>query len=209
MPYISTNDLSIVRDLILKHDVEACGLLLTNREQEGLASRMSEQFPSRENPNELQLFIDAYGRQENGRGMCRHRGYTKYVWHTHPKGLIAYPSTEDIMNILKWHLGNDIHNFPVTHLVFSNWGIWEVHSAKKFQMDSHWIKFLYETIKPVIDKLWYISDKGLVYTDDVRPHIDAVIREIKTRVNKDREFNLQIAFTPWSDVRKTYAIIYD
>jgi len=55
---------------------------------------------------------------EKGRGTCRHQGYTSNILHTHPPSSYSYPSTEDIIKVIKHH------GKIVNSLIGTKWGIW-------------------------------------------------------------------------------------
>lgn len=186
MSYVSTQDLEFIRKLVFEKNVEVCGFLLTHREQENLKKHKDRRFLiPHDDRKMLMTFIDSIGIDLTDRGFCQHTRYTKYIWHTHSHNLLPYPSAEDIVNMLKWHINNTKNDYPVSSVIFTLWGIWEIHSDKKYQLDQKWLEYLHYTVKQSIDKLYKNIE-----------NIELVIREISEKINK-HIFNIQIWFTKW------------
>lgn len=178
-PYISYKGLATVQELILGKNVEACGHLLEQKS------------------NELTVYISVYGKQIAGRGTCQHLKYTKYIFHTHPSGLIAYPSAEDVVNILKT-------GAPFTSVIFTNWGIWEISSAEKMPLDRNWRNYLHTVISQAANGLYHVTDKGLVMNNKREGFIVDYIRNVLSIVNGNEHLHLTLgmSFTPWRAIKR-------
>jgi hypothetical protein len=189
MAYVSKNDLDVVNDILLDLDVEVCGMLLPEKR------------------GRLLLYIEKIGTKvmhgKEERGTCQLDKYTKYVWHTHPKGLAAYPSVEDIIDMLKWHTNNDNNNFPVTSVIFTDWGIWKITSPKKFKMNPHGIEFFRRLVDKEISPLWYETNKGIDFNE---PLVKRVVKNVVKNINNDPNVDVKIRFTKWKDIHKKYLL---
>ena len=57
---------------------------------------------------------------------CQTKKYKKMIYHTHPFVSKSYPSNKDIFKIVK--IKNKIIKISI---IFTRWGIWELHCNKK------------------------------------------------------------------------------
>lgn len=185
-PFISAEGIQIVKELVVNLNFEACGHLLENKENA-----------------ELQVYISVYGTSIGERGTCQHTEYTKYIFHTHPRKLIAYPSAEDVVTILKEHPGVGAL-YPVTSVIFTSWGIWEVSSAQKYRLDQNWLKFLHESVNAAAPGLFNITEEGLVLNEKREKFVDEYIANVLDSINGNQrsDFHLRMSFTPWRKIKK-------
>lgn len=119
------------------------------------------------------------------RGSCIwSKGYKKYMWHTHPNMCLGYPSPEDIFMVFK-------HKDKVdTSFIFSKWGIWEF-SAKQASTDRR--------IMDIVNQA-----NNWLYFQEIDKGIKKYITSIKTDLRKWIGVELEIYFTPWSEIDKKY-----
>ena len=171
---LSKNTLSTIKKLIDTLDIEACGFLVEQKN------------------SELQLYIDSYGETKDGRGSCQHSKYTKYIWHTHPHNLIAYPSPEDILKIIKKREDSN----PMISVVFTIWGTWTLFSMKKVNLDKAWITYFIEKIKIPSHILYKLTERGRgkYNLNDIEKFILSVQQIINNKLN----IGLEIKFFPWN-----------
>lgn len=57
------------------------------------------------------------------RGTCNHREYSSNMFHSHPVSSYAYPSTEDVIKVVK-NYGKIVNSFIAT-----KWGIWVISNT--------------------------------------------------------------------------------
>ena len=57
------------------------------------------------------------------RGTCSHQEYSSNILHTHPLSSYAYPSTEDVIKVIKKY------GKVVNSLIGTKWGIWVVSNT--------------------------------------------------------------------------------
>lgn len=193
MPYISFEDLVMIKRLIIDKDMESCGFLFENKEND-----------------ELSIFLESYGseiKKPDGkvlRGLCTWSKYTKYMWHTHSSNLIAYPSPEDLLYVIKDRGFED----PLVSIVFTKWGIWEMSNyGKKYKLTSEWIEYIKKKIDKIFKNLYLTTEKGRgelideIQISYVQSIVDAVNYEINNlRFMKEQTF--QLSFTPWQNIEK-------
>lgn len=192
-PYISSDDLNLVKHLITDFNVEACGFLL-----------------ERKNSKRLQVYMEKVGEVDKDRPerqMCQVSKYTKYIWHTHPHNLWQYPSPEDIYTIMKWHSLNSeskTNDWPRTSVMFSGWGIWEISFPHvKFQLDKNWLRFLHELSDREFHGIWQMTKDEKQLSKNIIAHIHGTIGTIVANINKQPWVNnvFKMSFTPWSNIR--------
>lgn len=191
-PVITLKDLKIVKELMNK-DVEVCGFLL---EQED---------------GKLQLYIDSVGKKLQNRGTCQHSKYTKYIFHTHNIGLIAYPSPEDIYTILKFHFNNFQNNYPHRSVVFTAWGVWEIcFPHKKLDLDKNWIRFLHEFIQKEFYGIYHLTDKGRGQLNrNTEMFVQQAVHNTVININNSTEAfgnAFEMYFTPWRKIKGEYSL---
>lgn len=179
--FISLHSLGMVRDLIINKDVEACGTIIARSD----------------GPSNFIPFIEAYGESDKNRGMCQNKSYSRYIWHTHPRNLIAYPSGEDYVKMIKGGKGR-----PHTSFVFTNWGVWEIYSKNKVDnLRQSSIVRLLTGIKEQEGGLYHISGKGRGETINpmfIAPYVKGVISVIESEFPG---IGFNISFLPWNQIR--------
>ena len=57
------------------------------------------------------------------RGTCSHKQYNSNIFHSHPSSSYAYPSTEDVVKVIK-HYGKIKNSFIAT-----KWGVWVISNT--------------------------------------------------------------------------------
>lgn len=181
MSYISEGDLQVIKSLIVDQDVEICGFLL-----------------SIDDENRLQLYIDRYGEKLATRGTCKWSRYSKYMWHTHNRGLIAYPSPEDILHVIRYR------EVEIS-LVFTIWGIWKIqYNGVKIRGENE-IKYIYNVSKIYFDRLYHETGRGRELNI---PAVMNTIIKVNLKINEipllNNRFNLQ--FKLWDEIREAYVI---
>jgi hypothetical protein len=182
MPFISGKNLEIVKDLIQNRDVEVCGNLLTSAEADvyGVGRPVGD---------ELVLYLETVGE----RSSCQNKTYAARMWHTHSKHSKGYPSASDIILPLRKR--------PDNSLIFTIWGIWEIFSREKYVNELSPERREYITdhyIQKVLDKIYKYTDGGRnpnIRTDYVRQLSESLVK-----VMRSLGYQIQIRFTPWSQV---------
>jgi hypothetical protein len=69
--------------------------------------------------------------------------YEELLWHTHPIGVKAYPSAEDVMKVLKKRSNKRMIQ---RSFIYTAWGVWELYAAKKMDIPREDEKRLVEKI---------------------------------------------------------------
>lgn len=179
---IRTQDIQTILEL-MELKVEACGFLL---------------FDDKELDNIL--YIDSISNDASAsnekRASCTLSKYTEIIWHTHPFNHKSYPSTEDILKILK--IRKD--NLPKISLIFTNWGIWQLYAGKKDYIIINLDKY----IQKELDRLYFNTQKGRAKFDLlIQNQIDTFIKNIEELCEK---YELHIKFTSWKEVENGYVI---
>lgn len=192
MAYISGQTLQTVQKLILENDVEMCGNLLLPSELEkyGIAENSQEG---------LVLYVENVGNEFS----CQNKTYTKYTWHTHSKNSKGYPSVADLFIPLR--------KTPDTSIIFTKWGIWELHTGDKYLKElteerREFLKVNY--LEKVLNKIYEYTEKGRASPLNERQH-SAVI-QLTESLNKVMQNNLKFkfiaAFTDWREIRGRYEL---
>lgn len=171
---IRTQDIQTILEL-MELKVEACGFLLSE---------------------DNILYIDSISNDKKDRASCTLSKYTEIIWHTHPFNHKSYPSTEDVLKILK--LRKD--NLPKISLIFTTWGIWKLYAGKKDYIIINLDKY----IQKELDRLYFNSQKGRAKFDlFIQNQIDTFIKNIEELCEK---YELHIKFTSWKDIENGYVI---
>lgn len=154
--FISESDLKKVRNLVDTKENEFCGFLL----EKDVSGKELELTIEKEGSLKPKGLGNEVASLKNQRGTCQLSRYTKYIWHTHPLGLKAYPSIEDILNMLNFHTNNYQNNYPYASIIFCDWGIWEIlYSGEKFPRKESTLKKREEFLYKSIDKIFYTLHK--------------------------------------------------
>ncbi|MDD4931345.1 MAG: hypothetical protein PHG66_04360 [Candidatus Colwellbacteria bacterium] len=98
------------------------------------------------------------------RGTCSHQEYSSNIIHTHPLSSYAYPSTDDIMKVIK-NYGKIVNS-----LVGTKWGIWVVSNTTSSNIYSKSQEsVLASKIKKYLDRIGFCTkttDKERETSDD-------------------------------------------
>lgn len=177
MPLISRENLDMLYSL-LESKVETCGVFL-------------------EIDTNLQPYVDSVGSEENKRPMCVMKRFTNYIWHTHPFSHKAYPSAEDILRVLKKRPKGVV---IISSLVFTAWGIWEIHSDRTAELPEEWVKYYTKVINEDFAPLYHITHGGRdPLTRNSLLFLYSVIDAIEKEINENK-FGFGMTFSPWNDV---------
>ena len=106
--------------------------------------------------------------------------YKKLLWHTHPKGVIAYPSAEDILKVVKPR--RDISMIEKS-FIYTMWGVWELYATRKAEMSLKDIEKLIRKLDNKYSKKMYNkTEKGRArtLTADMEKYVDAYIQRVET-----------------------------
>jgi hypothetical protein len=176
MVYITSKNIQDILQLIMRNNAEACGIMTVQDEH-------------------LIPFIDSFGESEGPRKMCNYTRLSKYVWHTHTKDSISYPSAEDYVAMIKLRDGVTVK----TSIVFTFWGIWELYSANKLKMGDRLREALINGIKSTEYDIYSKSGRGrgAVEIEVVNTYIANVIKAIEKLLPN---LGYKIRFTPWKDI---------
>lgn len=187
MAYISGKTLKVVKEL-MRIDAETCGNLLKSDELDRY------NVESKLNSGELLLFLETVGEKY----MCQSKTYASYHWHTHQIGSSGSISAEDILI--------PIRKRPiVTCLVFTIWGIWELHCRLKYDLsDEQTIDLREKYVRPICNAI--INHTGSGQLDPRQSHaVQHYVKELNTVLNS---FNIRFScsFTDWRDIKHNYAL---
>lgn len=121
------------------------------------------------------------------------------IWHTHSQYSKAYPSSHDIIKILKIKRLNPI--FKRTSYIFTTWGIWIVSSKNRVKMN---FTILENNIKKYLNEIYFKYYKNVSVEERINiipdmDFIDFIIESIKTEINCC-EFDMQLIL--WSELNK-------
>jgi hypothetical protein len=134
------------------------------------------------------------------RGSC----VSTNVWmnyHTHPRLVLPWPSTEDVFKILY-----DREDDPVLWgcLIFTEWGVWELYAPKKESVSQIHHKEK-EWTQETSDVLYYDLNlerqKRLPSLKEAQTYVLKYIKKWKTRF---RNLGLQMTLTSWSRIQGGY-----
>jgi hypothetical protein len=129
------------------------------------------------------------GSTNQGRGTCTHKGYTPYIFHTHPRTSMSFPSREDIGKVLK-------RETIKYSLIFTEWGIWNL-SASNHNTDETVMQSLYQTIEEqrMENDMYYISKHPTKYNQQRQDEM--IQKYIQTMMSFLESFGFTMTFTRW------------
>lgn len=148
------NDLKIFLDL----DVEICGFIIGK-----------------------EFYIDNVGNSNDSRRSCKHKYYLSQIFHTHPYTSKAYPSTEDIIKVLK-------NDKIYLSYVITSWGIYGIYFSFK-EKDKNTLNILSKEITKINDDLYFKTDKGRGKFNE-----DKILSYIKELESLLRNYQARIIF---------------
>lgn len=134
------------------------------------------------------------------RGTCSHQSYNSNIFHSHPSTSYAYPSPEDVINVIKHH-GTIKNSFIAT-----KWGVWVISNtliSNIYSSPHHDI--IYKSIKKIINQ---IGLSTLTSEEDRKIHPDKS-RDLKPedyillgKLNNELSSMLNIKFDIyiWDDI---------
>lgn len=205
--YIKTNDLAFIQRELLPQDREFCGNLLKKK-------------------NTLALEVEESGRQGNGpdgRPLCNFNRFTKYVWHTH-QGIDntrqkseqivvgSFPSAEDILTPCFPN-----NNPIISSILFSQWGVWEIHAVNKqdltydqrLKMVGHinWAGPSEDKKQPIKIMVDGTEDGKAARVNEYQIYlINNYIKSVVDFLYNFAKIELQMTFTPWSQITGSYTL---
>ena len=106
--------------------------------------------------------------------------YKKLLWHTHPDGVIAYPSAEDILKVVKPR--RDISMIEKS-FIYTTWGVWELYATRKAEMSEKDIgKLITKLDDKYSKKMYNNTEKGRArtLTADMEKYVDKYIQRVET-----------------------------
>lgn len=174
--------------LYLERDVEVCGYIgyiEGNETPQGHFINSKQPF----------LVLTDVGNANS----CVLTRYYDTIWHTHPKSEKGYPSSQDILKVLK-------HEQIRKSLVFTTWGIWIISKAgNKYDTkdtalkdtavkDTALLLYFQDLIQGNIDRLYKYNERGRKLVDINKT--ETVIKHIVEKINK-YGFGLEIDLIPW------------
>lgn len=130
---ISTEELEGIYAELEDRDDEVCGFLKSNREN-----------------NYLELDEQENISKDYTRNSCQTRKYKRMIYHTHPFVSKSYPSIEDIFKIMK-------NKIIKVSIIFTRWGIWELHCNKKTDKIS---KEIINAVNEQLTNIYYNQNNG-------------------------------------------------
>jgi hypothetical protein len=192
MAYISAKTLQTVKEMISENSVEMCGNLLQPSElgKYGLAESKEEG---------LVLYVENVGNESS----CQNKTYTKYTWHTHSKASKGYPSVADIFVPLR--------KTPDTSIIFTIWGIWELHAGQKYAKElteekREFLKVNY--LEKVLRKIYEHTDAGRANPLSEKQY--TAVTQLTESLNKLMQEKLGLkfiaSFTDWRSIQGNYVL---
>lgn len=142
------------------------------------------------------------GKQERQRASCSYTREYKgnYIYHSHPNESRSYPSSEDIVKVLK----TDKLRFSI---IATRWGVYIIKPTNKsHEIASMWSdrkqKYYMDKIKKYIDKIGIMeNDKGYkegTY-DDIYPDEEELV--VEKNLEKIRKITfLRLKFCTWREL---------
>lgn len=130
---ISSEELEGIYAELEDRDDEVCGFLKSNREN-----------------NYLELDEQENISKDYTRNSCQTRKYKRMIYHTHPFVSKSYPSIEDIFKIMK-------NKIIKVSIIFTRWGIWELHCNKKTDKIS---KEIINDVDEQLTNIYYNQNNG-------------------------------------------------
>lgn len=190
--YISSNDVLLVKELIMHKNVEVCGYLLSANEMKN-DDKLAPFYPRE--INRLILYTDKIGNSNS----CQTSKYTKIIWHTHSNMSKGYPSANDIIIPLI----EDVE----TSIIFTKWGVWEIHSDKPYKINK---KEFSSKVQAALDWIYKNTNNGR--TDFLSSdQLDLMAKTIKKLLDylQSQGINLKISFSDWRQIgNKPYVLLY-
>lgn len=124
----------------MKKDVETCGYLRPSASGHYKAVVRGE---------------DSVGKGD--RAACTYKPpYEELLWHTHPNGIKAYPSAEDVLKVLKKRSSKHMIQ---KSFIYTMWGVWELYATKKTDIPKKHEKELVKTIDNKYSRRMYNATK--------------------------------------------------
>lgn len=118
---------------------------------------------------------------------CTHLFYRPHIFHTHVLKNKSYPSTQDIIKVMKKH---EI----VSSLIVTHWGIWEICCPIKMKINEKDETNVRLFIQKQLNRLHSKKlDESLIYN---------VITTLETQYNKNFDFGFSIKFKNWTTLDK-------
>jgi hypothetical protein len=195
MAYISEKTLQTVKQMITERDVEMCGNLLQPSElgKYGIVENKDEG---------LLLYVENVGNENS----CQNNTFTKYTWHTHSKSSKGYPSVADLFVPLR--------KTPDTSIIFTIWGIWELHAGQKYAKElteerREFLKVNY--LEKVLNKIYEYTDRGRAYPLSEKQY--SAVTQLTASLNKLIQEKLDMRFvaffTDWREIKDNYNLKFE
>lgn len=195
--------LSEIKDLVFTKNREYCGKMVSPNTTIDLKRRNLRLEITNEGP-----VID-----DTIRAQCEQQN-TPLIWHTHPKvkGVLPWPSTEDVFAILS---DNEVDvqgnfNFKTNRLgslIFTEWGIWEIVAPQKVYVSA--LQNLYAGFNKMSDMFYFdvvnLQNKQVKDVDIVIANINGYIQGWINTFD-DGKGRFEMYFTPWSDIGDTFKL---
>lgn len=193
MTYISAQTLQTVQKLISEKDVEACGNLLRSSELETYGI-------SKDKEDGLLLYIENIGNESS----CQNKTFTKYLWHTHSKKSKGYPSVADLLIPLR--------KTPDTSVIFTIWGIWEIHAGEKYAKElteekREFLKVNY--LEKILNKIYEYTNRGRAYPLDEKQYsaVLQLINSLNKLMQEKFKYKFVVSFTDWRAIGGNYYLV--
>lgn len=139
--------------------------------------------------NEMVPVVDGVsGNDFRNRNICINNKYHRIIWHTHTNDMKSYPSSEDIIKILKPRN----NGMPEISLIFTRWGIWKLWAGKKMVVSKDTINVLE---KESDWGLYHITDKGRGRIS--KPFVQSYTNSLEYMLS---DYQFIIELTLWEDI---------
>jgi|SRR3989304_2551058 len=146
-------------------------------------------------------YLNIYTENKGQKGECESR-YRKYMWHTHPSVSKAYPSATDIIKVIK----NEV---IITSIIFTVWGIWEIHSVKKSpNLSLEKRQSMNKHINELSELVYLITDKGRIPTLS-QEQLGEIYNYIAKMMRMFQGYKLGISLTLWKDIKDNYKLRFE
>lgn len=157
--------------------------------------------------NPVKGILEEYTQVINGntirkfRGTCNYKNLSSNILHTHPVSSYAYPSTEDVMKVLK-HYGTIVNS-----LIATKWGIWVIKNTTSSNIYSENVKDrLFHDIKHYLDQLGNLTKTSeserqisIVKSRDLNENDYIFISKMNKKL--ENMLNININLYKWDDIK--------
>lgn len=189
---ISTKTINIIKDIVFNRDTEVCANL---RHKSNFSNKLSLM-------NIVEGKVEEYAPGKY-RGTCNHEMITSVMFHSHPTNSYAYPSVEDILNVVK------NHGKIKRSIIATKWGLWDIRNTEISNIYSSTCKYSFSKhIGYFLDRIGrYTSNRESSKRDTATRHksIDVTKNDKESVINDNISYienflNIKIDLYLWEEL---------